>query len=83
MPNFDHFEYRAGPGAWQRSEKLPLRWTLQPGPNVLRVRAVNRFGVPGPEAVVMLRVKRPFTEPEPFFVPKPKPKPEPKAKGKE
>ena len=73
MPNFDRFEYRIGERAMQRAKTLPIEWPLTPGANTFRCRAVNRFGRPGPESVVMLRVTQPFTEPEPFLAPKAKP----------
>jgi hypothetical protein len=65
MPNFGHFEFRVGDRGWQPSKQLPLVWILQPGANVLRMRAVNRFGRPGPESIAMLRVSRSFIEEQP------------------
>ncbi len=59
MPGFDHFEQRLGDGAWTRCSTMPFVWPLAPGGHVLRVRAVNRQGRPGPESTVMLRSKMP------------------------
>jgi len=61
-PNFCHFEVDADDSGWK---KTPERWTwlLQSGRNILRVRAVNKFGVGGkPSVIVLNHADAPFAE---------------------
>jgi hypothetical protein len=55
-PNYSHFEVRvdAQPVAIVKDSRST--WSLHTGGNKLRVRAVNRFGVKGPESSVVVRL---------------------------
>jgi len=52
--NFSHFEIaHSADGPWRKTD-ADLAWTLNQGTNALRARAVNAFGVAGPEARIGL-----------------------------
>jgi len=56
MPDFDHFEAKIDAGAW-RTVKNRFIWNLKQGTNRLSCRAVNIFGVKGPESYVVVECK--------------------------
>jgi len=51
MPNFKEFEAKIDAGPWKKVESTFI-WQLKPGINRLACRAVNIFGVRGPESWV-------------------------------
>ncbi len=56
-PNFDYFEIVVDQSQVYRTAASSFRWMLHPGRNSLRVRPVNRFGVPGIESALVLDVR--------------------------
>jgi hypothetical protein len=55
-PNFKQFEARFDRGDWRPTPAV-IQWTPRLGLNLLEVRAMNRFDVPGPVSFVQLRSK--------------------------
>ena len=45
-PNFSHFEVNVDDTGWKKAEARFV-WILEPGRNIIAVRAVNKLGVKG------------------------------------
>jgi hypothetical protein len=55
-PNYQCYEYRVDNGEIRKTSDPTLVWKLHPGKNSFSIRAVNLFGIRGPESGVELAV---------------------------